>query len=80
MRTLVSLGQPPELYGALLTSAILNNIAPETHSSMARDHYYSKWTVDELLAGILKEIRIFEASQRSSRRHNTHASSLPATT
>ena len=63
MRALVSLGQPPESYGALLTSVILNNIAPETHSNMARDHYNSKWTVDELLAGILKEIRIFEASQ-----------------
>lgn len=79
VRALSSLGQPPESYGPLLSSVILDRLAPETQSNMARDHYNSKWTVDELLAGILKEIRIFEASQRSSRRLNTRTSSLPTT-
>ena len=28
---------------------------------MARDHYNTEWTIDELLASVLKEIRILEA-------------------
>lgn len=79
MRALSSLEQPPESYGALLTSVILNKLAPETKIHMARDHYDSQWSIDELLASILKEIRIFEASQQSGCRQNSHASSLPTT-
>ena len=79
MRALSSLEQSPESYGALLTSVILNKLPPETKIHMARDHYDSQWTISDLLASILKEIRILEASQQSGRGQNLHASSLPTT-
>ena len=79
MRALPALNQPPESYGALLTSVILNKLAPETKTNMARDHYDSQWTIDELLTSIQREIRIFEAGQQSTHRHNSHTNSTPTT-
>ena len=76
IRALSSLDQPPESYGTLLTSVILNKLAPETKTHMTRDHYDSQWTIGDLLASILKEIGILEASQISGRRPNSHASSI----
>ena len=76
---LSSLEQPPESYGTLLTSVILNKLAPETKTHMTQDHYDSQWTISDLLATILKEIRILKASQLSGCRPNSQASSLPAT-
>ena len=73
---MTTLKQPPESYGALLTSVILNKLPPETKTNMARDHYDSQCTVDELLASILKKIRIFEAGQQCSGRRT---SSTPTT-
>ena len=80
MRALLSLDQPPAAsYGALLSSVILNKLAPETKIHIARDHYDSQWTIDELLASIQKEIRIFEASQQSDRNQNSYINHLPTT-
>ena len=64
-RSLLALGKPLDSYAALLIPAILNKLPPET---MTRDHYDTKWTLDELMGSILKEIRIFEAVQHSSKK------------
>ena len=79
MRALSALDMPPESYGPLLTSVILSKLPSETRTNMARDHYDPKWTIDELLASISKEIRIFEAGQKSGRKLGYHTSSLPTT-
>ena len=48
MRALSSLGKPPESYGSLLTSVILS-LPTKIKTRMARVHYNSEWTLDELL-------------------------------
>lgn len=40
---------------------------------MARDHYNTKWTLDEIMDSILKEIHIFEAAPHSGRRTSSMA-------
>ena len=81
VRSLTALGKPPDSYSTLLTSVILGKLSADTKACMARDHYDTEWTIDELLASVLKEIRIFEAGQDSKHKHsNTRASPLPTTT
>ena len=47
---------------------------------MACDHYDSEWTIDELLASVLKEIRIYKAGQHSGHKlPNSRTGSLPTT-
>ena len=36
---------------------------PEEMKNMARDHPSTTWTIEELHAAILKELRIFEVGQ-----------------
>ena len=79
MRALLALGKPTESYGSLLTSVILSKIPSDIKAHMARDHHKSEWTIDELLASILKEIRILEAGPHSSRRPNTRTNPVPTT-
>ena len=45
-------------YGSLLTSVILNKIPNDIKVHMGRDHHDTESVIDELLASILKEIRI----------------------
>ena len=68
MRSLSTLGKTPDSYGTLLSSVILGKLSSDTKTRMARDHYDTEWTVEDLMASILKEIRIFEAGQHTSRR------------
>ena len=77
MRALLSLGKPPENYGSLLTSVILNKLPTEIKARIARDHYNTEWTIDDLLAGILKEIRILEVGQQSSWKPTNLTSPMP---
>ena len=79
MRVLLALGKPTESYGSLLTSVILSKIHSDIKAHMARDHHNSEWTIDELLASILKEIRILEAGPHSSQRPNTRTNPVPTT-
>jgi len=79
IRALSSLNMPPDSYGPLLATSIHSKLPQETRTNMARDHYGSKWTIDELLTSISKEIQIFEASQKSSYRANSHSNSTPTT-
>lgn len=42
---------------------------PTVKMNIARDHYNTEWTIDELLSKVLKEIHIFEAGQHSGHSH-----------
>ena len=79
MRVLSSLGKPTESYGSLLTSVILNKIPKDIKVHMARDHHDTEWVIDELLASILKEIKILEAGQPSNRKSNSHTNPVLTT-
>ncbi|XP_065894407.1 uncharacterized protein [Dysidea avara] len=65
IRALSALDQSTDTYGPLLTTVILRKLPPEIKIRMACDHYDSEWTIDELLASVLKEIHIYEAGQHS---------------
>jgi len=71
MRSLSTLGTTSDTYGTLLTRVILGKLPPDIKIRMARDHYDTEWTIDALMTSVLKEIRIFEAGQQSSRRSNS---------
>ena len=79
IRALSSFNIPPKFYGPLLTTAIFTKLPQETRTHIARDHYGSKWTIDELLTSISKEIQIFEASQKSSYKVNSYSNPTPTT-
>ena len=49
-----------ESYGTLLAPIIIGKLPAETRRNMARDHTSVEWTVDDLKAAVLKEIRILE--------------------
>ena len=68
MRALDTLGTTPD---SLLTRVILGKLPPEVKTQMARDRYDSEWNIEDLMASILKEIRIFEAGQQPGRRTNS---------
>ena len=60
MRALSSLCQPSDSYGPMLSSSILAKLPIETKKRMAREHCNSKWSVNDVMAGLLKEIQILE--------------------
>ena len=60
MRALSPLGKSSESYSCLLTSSILSKLPSITKRHIARENCNSKWTVTEVMAGILNEIQIFE--------------------
>ena len=55
IRGLSSLGVPKVSYGTLLVPIILGKLSSP---NLAREHSNLKWTIDELQAALLKEIRI----------------------
>ena len=79
MRALLSQGKPTESYGSLLTSVIWSKIPSDIKAHMARDHHNSEWTIDELLASILKELRILKVGQHSSWKSNLRTNPVPTT-
>ena len=60
MRALSSLGKSSD---SLLASSILAKLPIATKKHMAREHCNLEWNIDDVLAGILKEIQILEMSQ-----------------
>jgi len=56
-RALVSLGRASYSYGPLLTTSVLNILPPEIIKHMARDHHDSEWIIEDVMSGLLKEIR-----------------------
>ena len=80
IRALSALGKTPQSCGPFLTTSILGKLPPDVKMNIARDHYNTEWTIDELLARVLREIQIFEASLPVGRKQsNTRTSSIPTT-
>ena len=63
MRALSSLGKSSDSYGSLLTSSILAKLPIETKKHMAREHCNLEWTMNDVMASMLKEIQVLEMSQ-----------------
>ena len=74
IRALSALDKPPDSYWPLLTTVILSKLPSEIKICMARDHYDSEWTIEELLDSILKEVRIYEAGHQPGRNPRTNSS------
>jgi len=81
IRSLTSLGRTTDTYSTMLVPFLLRKLPVETIRNLTRDHENSDWTIEELQAALLKEIRIFETSLHivSSRRSkgSEGTSSLP---
>ena len=60
IRGLSSLGVSKETYGILLVPIILNKLPVTTRKNLAQEHVNLHWSIDELPAAILKEIRVLE--------------------
>ncbi|XP_065884078.1 uncharacterized protein [Dysidea avara] len=65
-RGLSSLGKSEDTYGDLLVPIILNKLPKETRQNLARDTTTPEMTFLQLMAAILKEIRILETSNSTS--------------
>ncbi|XP_065918727.1 uncharacterized protein [Dysidea avara] len=80
IRALSALGESSQSYGALLTTSVLRKLPPSVKMNMARDHYNTKWTIDELLTRVLKEIHILEAGLPTGHNHSdTRGYATPTT-
>ena len=55
-RSLGSLRKSSEMYGSLLIPSVLSKLPTETRKHMAQDHHNSKWSIDDVMGGLLKEI------------------------
>ena len=55
---------------------ILTKLPEETKKNMARDNTTTTWTIEELQAAIMKELRVFEVGQQTSTLMNQPA--IPA--
>lgn len=66
VRCLQSLGKSPKALETLLVPMILTKLPEETKKNMARDHATTAWTIEELQAAIMKELRVFEVGQQTS--------------
>lgn len=61
IRGLSSLGVPKVSYGTLLVPIIFGKLSVPTRRNLAREHSDLEWTIDEVQAAVLKEIRVFES-------------------
>ena len=76
---LSSLGQTSDTYGSLLTTSILNKLPVEVKKHMAHEHCNSEWSIDDVMASILKEIQIFEMSQQYTVKFINRDTTIPTT-
>ena len=79
MRALLSLGKSSDTYGSLLTSSILSKLPIETKTHMAREHCNSEWSIDDVMASMLKEIQIFKMSQQYTGKTISHDTTMLTT-
>ena len=71
IRGLSSLGKSKQSYGDLLVLIIMAKLSTEIQRNLTRDHPNAQWILSELMAAILKEIRILESgSCNLSNPHN----------
>ena len=75
MRALQSLGKSRDSYCAMLTPMVLGKLPLELKKQFAREHSSGGWTIKDIVACILKEIRVLELGYYSnSHSHSTAAS------
>ena len=75
MRALQSLGKSRDSYCAMLTPMVLGKLPLELKKQFAREHSSGGWTIKDIMACILKEIRVLELGYYSnSHSHSTAAS------
>ena len=63
IRGLASLGKSETSYGELLVPVILDKLPIDVQRNLAREHSNSQWILSDLMAAILKEIRVLECGQ-----------------
>ena len=78
IRGLASLGVSKESYSTILVPIILGKLPVPIRRNLARDHNELRWTLDDLQAAVVKEIRILESGlynndSSSSLSTRTHA-------
>ena len=66
MRALQSLGKSSDTYCAMLTPMVLGKLPTDLRKQFARDHNSGEWTIQDVMACILKEIRVLEVGQYSN--------------
>ena len=74
IRGLASLGVPKESYSQILVSIIRGKLPAPVRRNLARGHDQPRWTLDDLQAALLKEIRVLESGL-----YTTDLSSGPGT-
>ena len=62
IRGLSSLGKSEHSYGDLLVPIIMGKLPTDLQRNLAREHSNSPWNLPDLMAAILKEIRILESA------------------
>ena len=62
MRSLSALGESSKSYASMLGQSIFSKLPIETTRNMARDHPEARWSIEEVMAGIRKEIQVLEMS------------------
>ena len=62
IRGLSSLDKSEHSYGDILVPILMAKLSPEIHKNLAHEHSNTQWILADLMAAILKEIRVFESS------------------
>ncbi|XP_065904066.1 uncharacterized protein [Dysidea avara] len=66
MRALQSLGKSSDTYCAMLTPMVLGKLPTDLRKQFTRDHNSGEWTIQDVMACILKEIHVLEVGQYSN--------------
>ena len=61
IRGLAALGVSKESYSTILVPIILGKLPVPVRRNLARDHDQLRWTLDDLQAAMVKEIRVLES-------------------
>ena len=77
IRGLNSLGKSEDSYGALLVPIVQSKLPSELKKALAREHNDTDWTISELRAAILKEIKILEAGVHVNLSNNLFDKAFP---
>ena len=75
-----SLGKSEDSYGALLVPIIQSKLPSKLKKALAREHNDTAWTISELWAAILKEIKILEASVQVNLSNDLFDKAFPPST
>ena len=79
IRGLSSLGVPKESYGALLVPLVIAKLSVPIRKNLAQEHSNLDWSIDDLQAAILKEIRVMETGFYTSEAPSSTLKGLQST-